>query len=198
MSLDKKDIEFLKELQHEMLTQDHVCQANPRFWVVVQTVKDYWIDDNVDGICIYDTYAAESVFEGEIDENLANWIKKNFNVVTKCEVDNGYLEIVCEDGNEYFMDDISEIREFFEEYASGQYSVCYYRNREEIVKDTMFLTIRECKEHIKANAHHYNRTAHSYAMTAYRSPQVTRLYKILEETNWNESLDCIEKEKIHK
>lgn len=34
--MDKNDIDFLKELQHEIKTQDHVSTAYPRFWVVVQ------------------------------------------------------------------------------------------------------------------------------------------------------------------
>lgn len=184
--MNKDDIEFLKELQHEMLTQDNVCQASPRFWVVMQTVRDYWVDDDIDGICIYDTYAAENVFEGKI-ENLANWIKKEFDVVQKCECDNGYLEIVCEDESEFLITDISEIKDFLEEYAAGQYSICNYREREEIVQDTMFLTLRECKEHIERNHYHYNKP-HTYAMTAWRSPQVARLFKILETTNFNELL----------
>ena len=147
--MKKEDREFLKGLQHEMLTQD----------------------------------AAGNVFEGEL-ENLSDWLKENFDVIVKCEYDNGYLEIVCEDENEYFIDDVSEIRDFLEEYDPSTYSICYYRNREEIVQDTMFLTLRECKEHIKSNSHHYNKTVHPYAMTAWKSPQVERLYEILEKTDW--------------
>ena len=176
------DIKFLKELQHEMLTQDTICQASPRFWVVMQTVRDYWVDDDVDGICIYDMNGSESAFEGEL-ENIVDWIKKEFDVVQKCECDNGYLEIVCKDENEFFISDISEIKDFLEEYASEQYSVCNYRDREEIAQNTMFLTLRECKEHIEANHYHYNKPR-SYAMTAWRSPQVERLFKILETADW--------------
>jgi uncharacterized protein YihD (DUF1040 family) len=179
--MKKEDIQFLKELQHEMLTQDTVCQANPRFWVVMQTVRDYWVDDDIDGICIFDTYASESAFEGDL-ENLTEWIKEEFDVVQKCKYDSGFLEIVCEDGNEYYGN-YAEIKEFLNEYASGQYSVCHYRDREEIAQDTMFFTLRECREHIQSNKHHY-KNPHPYAMTAWRSPQVARLYKILEETNW--------------
>jgi hypothetical protein len=178
----KEDIEFLKQLKQEMLTQDTVCQASPRFWVVMQSVRDYWVDDDINGICIYDIEAAESAFEGDM-EGLAVWIKEEFDAVKKCECDNGYLEIVCEDENEFFITDISEIKDFLEEYAAGQYSICNYRDREEIAKDTFFLTIRECKEHIDANHYHYNKP-HPYAMTAWRSPQVSRLYDILEKTEW--------------
>ena len=181
--MKKEDREFLKELQHEMLTQDTVSQANPRFWVVMQTVKDYWVEDDVDGISIYDKDAAEAVFEGELEES-AEWLKKEFDVVTKCECDNGFFEIICEDENEYLIDDISTITEFLEEYDSDRFSVCNYRNRAEIVPNTMFLTLRECKEHIKVNGHHYNETAHPYAMTAWRSLQVEKLYDILQKTDW--------------
>ncbi|HCL4455101.1 TPA: hypothetical protein N2D10_003127 [Clostridium botulinum] len=180
--MKKEDKEFLQQLQHEMLTQDTVGQANPRFWVVMQTVRDYWIEDDIDGICIYDKDAAESVFEGEL-ERITEWVKQEFDMVTKCEYDNGFIEIICEDGKEYFSDDISTITEFLEEYDYGRFSVCSYRNRAEIVPDTMFLTLRECKEHIKSNSYHY-KNPHPYAMTAWRSPQVARLYEILMNTDW--------------
>lgn len=185
--MDIKDIEFLKELQKEMLTQDTVCQADPRFWVVMQTVRDYWVEDDIDGVCIYDTDSCENSFEGEL-EDLKEWLEEHFDVILKCEFDSGFLEIVCEDENEYFIDDVTEIREFLEEYDSGRYSICNYRDREEIAPNTMFLTIRECKEHIKANGHHYNKP-HTYAMTAWRSPQVERFYKILQNTNWDKLLE---------
>jgi hypothetical protein len=180
--MKKEDKDFLIELQHEMLTQDTVGQASPRFWVVMQTVRDYWVEDDIDGICIYDTHASESAFEGNL-ESLADWVKEEFDIITKCEYDRGFLEIVCEDGNEYSINNISEIKDFLDEYASGQYSVCFYKDREEIAQDTMFLTLRECKEHIEANHYHY-KNPHSYAMTAWRSPQVKRLYEILEKTDW--------------
>ena len=168
-----------------MLTQDHVCQANPRFWVVMQTVRDYWVDDDYNGICIYDTYDSERIFEGDLDDSeLINWLKEEFDVIEKIECDNGYITIICEDENEFFISDMYDIKNFLEEYDSGRYSVCYYRDKEEIVQDTMFLTLRECKEHIKTN--HYNyKNPYPYAMTAWRSPQVSRLYEILEDTDWD-------------
>lgn len=142
------------------------------------------MNDDIDGIYIYDEDAAESVFEGDL-EQLTDWIKEqNFDAVIKCTYDDGYIEITCEDDNEYYIDDISEIKDFLNEYGSGSYSIYYYRDREEIVQDTMFLTLRECKEHIEANNYHYH-NPHPYAMTAWRSPQVERLYKILQETDWD-------------
>jgi hypothetical protein len=81
------------------------------------------------------------------------------------------------------QDNKNVMNDFLEEYASKQYQVCNYRDREEIVQNTFFLTLRECREHIEANKHHYTKP-HSYAMTAWRSPQVSKLYEILEKTDW--------------
>ena len=39
-NITEQDIECLKQLQHEMNTQDTVCQADPRFWVVRGTVRE--------------------------------------------------------------------------------------------------------------------------------------------------------------
>lgn len=46
------------------------------------------------------------------------------------------------------------------------------------------MTLRDCREHINRNAHHYSREAHPYAMTAWRSPQVERLWELLCEVDF--------------
>jgi hypothetical protein len=178
----KEDKDFLKELQHEMLTQDTVCQANPRFWVVMQEVKDYWVDDNTDGIFVYSSSEADTAFEGELEE-LVDWVKE-LDGVENCRYDVCFVEFKYK-GAEYSIDTASDLQSFLDEYSKAEYSVGYYRIRNEICKDTLFLTLRECKEHIEGNRHHYNSTVHPYAMTAWRSPQVARLYEILEKTDWD-------------
>ena len=60
-----------------------------------------------------------------------------------------------------------------------------YKEEYQIVENTFFLTLKECKEHIEANHYHYNKPR-PYAMTAWRSPQVEKLYEILAETDWSE------------
>jgi hypothetical protein len=178
--MKKEDIEFLKELQNEMLTQDHVCQANPRFWVIMQEVKDYWVNDNTDGIFVYSCGDSESVFEGGLEE-VTEWIKE-LDGVQDCKYDVCFVEFNY-NNEEYSIGDSSDLQSFLDEYDEDNYSVGEYRIREEIAPNTMFLTLRECKEHIKANSYHYNKP-HPYAMTAWRSPQVQRLYEILENTDW--------------
>lgn len=55
-----------------------------------------------------------------------------------------------------------------------------------VVPDTMFLTLRECREHIEANHYHYKKP-HPYAMTAWRSPQVEKLIQILQTADWGDA-----------
>lgn len=184
MSIKKEDIEFLKSLQEELLTQDKDYQASPRFWVVMQTVKDYWVEDDIQGVCIYSSGAGEEIFEGEFEE-LPQWLNI-LDGVENCIYQNGYIEFTINNEEETLFD-TSDVSDFLDKYEIDEYTVCNYRLRDEIVKDTMFLTKRECKEHIEANRHHYNNTAHPYAMTAWRSPQVKRLYEILENTNWEDN-----------
>ena len=68
------------------------------------------------------------------------------------------------------------------------YSVAYYNIESKIYQDTMFLTNKSCKEHIRLNNYHYSSDAHSYAMTAWRSPEVEKLFKILQEVDWDKIL----------
>lgn len=44
--MTKEDVEFLKKLQHEMLTQDNACQAASRFWAVKDVERIYNVTDN--------------------------------------------------------------------------------------------------------------------------------------------------------
>ena len=46
--MKKEDIEFLKKLSETMRTQEHDCQAAPRFWVVAQSIKEYVGEDYVE------------------------------------------------------------------------------------------------------------------------------------------------------
>lgn len=57
------------------------------------------------------------------------------------------------------------------------------RDESKVVEDTLFLTLRECREHITRNRHNYKRPT-TYAQTAVRSPQFERLIGILQQIDW--------------
>lgn len=62
--------------------------------------------------------------------------------------------------------------------------VIYEQRRSVPAADTMFLTYRECCEHIKRNDYHYS-NPRSFAMTAWRSPQIERLIEILRTADFD-------------
>lgn len=63
-----------------------------------------------------------------------------------------------------------------------------------IVPDTMFLTLREAEEHLKANYYHYSTEAHTFGMHAWRSPEVAQLIKLLHTVDFDELSKLVSKE----
>lgn len=57
------------------------------------------------------------------------------------------------------------------------------REESKVVEDTLFLTLRECREHIERNRYNYKRPT-TYVQTAVRSPQFERLIGILQQIDW--------------
>lgn len=183
--LSKEDIEFLKSLQNEMNTQDTCCQADPRFWVVMQTKRIYGIAE--------DYGATGQLIVGNDGEEIEDNINALYEFLHDDLDIDCYLDRISGTDKsvinieEKILEDIEDVMNFIEEYTSyDQYSLVSYMDVEQIVEDTMFITLRECEKHIQANSYHYKRPI-PYAMTAWRSPQVERLYKILQETKWDES-----------
>lgn len=55
-----------------------------------------------------------------------------------------------------------------------------------IYYDTLFLTHKSAENHLRENHYNYDESAHTFMMTAFRSPEVKMLWKILREVNWDE------------
>lgn len=178
--INEEDIEFLRNLQHEMNTQDTVGQADPRFWVVMETVRQWGYDsDYADDCCICDSEGNE--YRGETLEEMLKQFIENDDYDISYTVGDFWVEIDGYDSEIMTFEDICEYMNAT--FGKDNLSVCYYKDVERIVPNTMFLTKRECEEHIKRNHYHYNKP-HSYAMTAWRSPQVKKLYEILQNVDW--------------
>jgi len=173
-NITEKDIEFLKHLQEEMNTQSHDRQAAPRFWVVAQEEKMVASIDHCDGGILINNEGTEI---GETLDQIKKYFKDNldqeeYDSLNLSQFDDEYID----------FEDISSYLK--ETYPDAGYQVWYYKNVHVIKDSTFFMTKRECKEHIEANHYHYNKTVHSYAMTAWRSPQVETLYEILENVDF--------------
>jgi hypothetical protein len=170
--MKSEDIKFLKELQQELKTQETDYQASPRFWVVRQEVREYGLEDGyTDGFEIYNSDDCEVVLDpGDIEE-IKEWMLENF--------DNEFNEEDFE-----YINDFEEAIELLNDKGYDKYRLVGYRTVHKIVENTFFLTKEECKRHIESNHYHYNKP-HTYAMTAWRSPQVERLWSILENADWS-------------
>ena len=81
------------------------------------------------------------------------------------------------------------------EYAENNMLDCVFLTKVwAIVPCTMFLTLREAEEHLKANYYHYTPQAHTYGMCAWRSPEVAQLIKLLHTVDFDELEKLVSKE----
>lgn len=191
IGISKEEIAFLKELQHEMLTQDPVCQAPPRFWVVQGTVREYGVDSaySCDGSeLIWDS----ETFADDVEDAMKKFKAEYYDIFQDKGIAirkrDGYWQSSEDRGSDITtIFDLDDIKDFLEDKLGyDNVDVVNYRNVDKNFENTMFLTNRECKAHIKSNYYHYPKDAHSYAMTAWRAPEVSKLFNILDKINWSE------------
>ena len=104
---------------------------------------------------------------------------------------NSLASVTLADGEEEY-DDLStqEVNEFLANNGHDDTMIIGISIRPFMYPNTMFLTEKEAREHLKRNYYHYSEDAHTYCMVAWRSPEVEKLWKILRETKW----DCKDKE----
>lgn len=175
-----EEIQFLKNLQHEMNTQDHVHQANPRYWVIRDYDEVYGEKlNNAAGIIVYDNTCCETLLKVEysgfcinstIEEIIKALDEKEY------ELDADTIENIK---LAYDTDSLIEALGEIEEY---DFSV--YEYQEVAVDKGMFLTHEAAIEHLKRNDYHYSDKAHTYAQTAWRSRE-EKLWNILQTVDFD-------------
>ncbi len=167
-------IKFLKELQEKLKYQsqyDNDIQAAPRFW----TVGDYKTVDCSEGRNdSYEVYCPNREFSGKINDLLDDIKEDDIYEMPIIAVEQ-FQNIECE----------TTALEWLQEYYDEDAELVPVREEHYVRSDTMFLTKDEAKKHIKSNQHHYSSKAHTYAMTAWRAPEVSRLLNILENFDWD-------------
>lgn len=181
-SITVEEIQFLMELQKEMNTQDHIGQADPRYWVIRDFSKVY-------GRSLNDPDGYEIYMDGE------ELLTIDYKMFAETQVVDGVKEYFLREydfgeedfGEEDFEDvyDIDDLKELLE--AKGyEITIVEY----EIVPkySGMFLTQKAAEEHLRANDYHYADNASTYAMTAWRSSEADMLYKILHSVDFSKML----------
>ena len=182
--LKREDIEFLNNLQFKMNTQDTIGQASPRFFVVIEDYKEWGLSsDYADDSCIVDDEGNE--YYGDTLGEVLDSLSEDYDVGDYEVLSNGGIEVEGANGYIHDIFSMDDICLYIDEEFNEGLKVVYYRNTERVVPDTMFLTIEECEKHIKSNNYHYI-NPRCYAMTAWRSPEVSKLYEILENVVWEQ------------
>lgn len=195
------ELSFMSDLQKELNTQDHVGQANPRFWVIKGTEKLYHVEE-ADGYELYDSECCEVLADTTkgicdyINENLLDEINENrldgeeFTVTYEQGLFGREVIVVKwfeNDEPDYEetkeLEDLHDIKDWLSEQGYD-YEVISYKIVEKIYENTMFLTQIDAENHLKSNHYHYSSDAHTYAMTAWRDPRMDKLIKILQEVKW--------------
>ncbi|EAC5831971.1 hypothetical protein A2G24_01115 [Listeria monocytogenes] len=176
--MTKEELEFLKNLQEELNEQPSDGNADPVFWVV----GDYQWELAPDGYEEdYRVYASDG------DE---------FSL-------SGFLEYLTETGD--YDEVLSEVNSYDSDYEHAEKIIDFldynagnvdgFRlvgvlERHIVEPNTFFITKEEAKRHIQANRHHYTSKVHTYAMTAWRSPVVGRLWKVLRTCDFDKLEDA--------
>lgn len=175
------ETEFIANLKNELISQPTDGNASPRFWVIAQQqrvpVPDEYaeayelIHDDGDVTTLYSVNDVLSLIENYIENDDDN-ATHMYNDL-KSKIDEGLTL-------DTMLDEINNLHEKYpnEEFLS-KFKEEPYAEVHTIKENTMFLTKKDAQEHLKSNKHHYNGSAHTYAMTAFRSPAYSRLLGIL-------------------
>ena len=187
-TLSCEDVEFLKELQKELNTQDNLGNAEPIFWVLAGTKKEYGFnEDSCDGVEVYDTGNHENHWEfGDFFEHIISELDKR-GYSTESSYTDTYLmhfEIFKEDKSVEDFCDMEEFLSWLDGNDFGTYGLSYYRESFCLIPDTLFLTHKAAREHLKRYGYNYPEDTHTYAMTAVRSPEVEKVWKLLREIDF--------------
>ena len=165
-----QDIEFLRDLQHELKTQDTDGNAEPVFWGVMETTLDLTDGD----------YAGEPY----ITYDDGYWSLKE----AVEEVDSQIMEYdqdIRSEWSEVDKHDPDEVYDFMKEklHWDNVYDVVYMEKKERLSRNTgAFLTKRACKQYIEKYGYNHSEP-HTYAMTAFRNYELERLLNIIKNLN---------------
>lgn len=175
--MNQEQVKFLVNLQKELKTQENDWQASPRYWAVKDYKKEIGNEDYHNGEISYFHNDGDAVeFENlkELKEFLYDY---EFH-----EADDCLAELLEDDETDF------ETLWDYLENTDSDFESLFMTEVAFIVPNTFFITKEECKRHIEANRHHYTSKAHTYAMTAWRSPQVERLWELLETADFEKIL----------
>ncbi len=196
-TLSPENRAFLSQLQTELNTQDEQGQSSPRFWTIIGTKKTLGYDlDYADGVCFVNTSNDNvwwtcqdflDMLKEEHDDIFCNYDIK-INIDHEDFMSHGGITL-AHMGQEHYTESFYSMSSFFDWLAEQEiygYQQMGYKEEQKVCEDTMFLTQADAEQHLRLNHYHYPADAHTYAMTAWRSPRVETLLNLLSSVDWNE------------
>ena len=193
-TITKDEIDFLIELQKELNTQTNDGNAQPIYWVIMDFMRDYNVEDGTPVLC-----NAPKQIVLESNKEIADYIKEELDMyvheyddytITLIELlnadekDENIIKKHIEDGYEHILLDMDECEDFLKQYESD-WEIRHYEKKAFIVNDLMFLTRQSAEDYLKSKGHNHSEDAHTYAMTALYNPVVEKLWKILREVDFS-------------
>ena len=165
IKLSQDDAKFLRDLQNELLSQPNDGNADPVYWGVIETREEPAPEDCGE-VRIYNCDGCGSVMT--LDE-VVRWVEDRLE-------DRDLIHI----WNTLDLDDFDTVFEFIrDEMGIEEASVVCVEEHSRVSEDTgAFLTKRACQEYIRRYGYNHSKP-HTYAMTAYRNYELSRLLKIL-------------------
>lgn len=181
-ALTVDDVLFLSELQKELNTQPNMGNADPLYWGIAQIKETPTSADFSDKAVVVD---ADSDVVARSLEQFVKYLDENdVEGVEKCAYFNGSCTVHFTDGESDGAYDVSGLAEILDDHGVSGFEVRYVLEETEVVRDEIFLTHKDCEEHLEAYGYNYRPEAHAYAMTAVRSPRYARLLQLIRTVDW--------------
>lgn len=172
ITLSDEDYEFLKDLQHELNTQETDHQADPRYWGVMET-REVAVPEGCGDPYIYMGDGVTDTLEeavAYVDEIIRDYGSETAH--TWYEMDKN------------FIDDVAD---FIHDHIDNTARVVYMEEKPYISHETgAFLTKRACKKYIEKYGYNHS-NPRTYGMTAYRNPELERLLNILKSIDYGDN-----------
>lgn len=160
-NLTAEDVKFLKELKHELNTQDNRATVNPRFYQIQH--EKFVASFDGEGNYFEAVHHGESLGIYTYDDEGLEELK----------------DVLLADYDEEYSEDVGEINSLkLEKLDNDSLDLKCYGGDYEHVYVNAFLTERACKKHIEANRHHY-RNPVDYLSYGFRNPELEKVLEIL-------------------
>ena len=177
------DLMFLAELQKELNTQPNMGNADPLFWMIIQ--PDERPAPAGDGIPVAVDTVDNSIAARDL-ESLVRFVNdEDVDGVRKCTYFNRSCTIKYADGSGDSAYSLAELVESMIDHGIERLRVEYARTEDRLVRDALFLTHKDCEDHLSEYGYNYHEKAHAYAMTAVRSPRYAALLELIRTVDWS-------------